>query len=312
MTPPLRSLALAALLAAPLAVRAATPVVLLPATGANVPEPELAAATDVLRAELEATGAFTVTAGDAPGGAVPELPPAQAGAAAASHGAELAVSLRISRVGRTAMARLTAIRPDGTVGHADQLSSQDDDLDVLLRRLAKGLAGAGPAAKNADVDSVTAREAEEPRRRPAVKGFGVRLGGAWFVDRPGSGRASTLTTTGVFWQYDGRGVLADVALEGGGGDGDAYFAPALGVYLPIGRTNVAPYVGGGAALLLVGLNGQGGSGMDFRAAAGLLVNRLSRLQFRVEGGYRVAAYTVRAEGERGRAQGPYVWGAIVF
>jgi len=298
-------------LAAP-AARAATPVVLLPATGANVSEAELAAATDVLRADLEETGAFAVTLGDTPGGNVPEPAPSQVAAAASARGAALAIAVRISHLGGAAAVRLAAYRPDGALAHADGLTSTTDDLDVVLRRLARGLAEAGRAAGNADVDTVTAREADQPRRRVATRGFGVRLGGAALVDRPGTSTQSSLTTVGVFWQYDGRSVLADVSLEGAGGSGDGLFAVGLGASLPLTSGNVTPYLGLGTSWLAIHVHDATGAGLAYRAAAGLVLNRLSTLQFRVEGGYQVAGFTVRAHAERRRPQGPFLWGAIVF
>jgi hypothetical protein len=309
---PALPLALLLSLAAPSA-RAASPVVLLPATGANVPEPELAAVTDVLRADLEETGAFTVALGETPGGAAPEPTPAQAGAEAARARAGLAVTVRVSRLGSAAVVRLAAYRPDGGLAHADQLpAASADDLEPALKRLARGLAEARPAAGNADLDTVTEREASPQRRQVATRGFGVRLGGTWLVDRPGTGEPGALTTVGLVWLYDGRAFLADVSLEGGAGRGDALFAVGLGVYLPLTRGNVAPYVGAGAAWEALSAHGGGNAGLAVRGAAGVLANRLSTLQLRVEAGWQVAAFTVSAHGEQARPQGPFLSGAIVF
>jgi hypothetical protein len=140
----------------------------------------------------------------------------------------------------------------------------------------------------------------------------VRLGGAWLLDRPGTGDPGVLTTLGMFWLYDGSAVLADVSLEGGAGSGDGLLAVGLGAYLPLSRGNVAPYLGAGAAFQAIHAHGGNGAGLAYRAAAGVLFNRLSALQLRVEGGYQVDGFTVRAHAERRRLQGPFLWGAVVF
>src|SRR5512133_4281685 len=87
------------LAAAPAAVRAADVVALLPATGANVHEGHLAAATDVLRSQLERTGRYMVAPVRSPAAAGEEPTAAQAGEAARTAGAALAVTLRVSRLG---------------------------------------------------------------------------------------------------------------------------------------------------------------------------------------------------------------------
>src|SRR5512145_225303 len=87
-------------------------VALLPATGSNVDEAHLAASTDVLRAYLERTGRFHVTPVPSPMAAGMEPGALEAGGAARAVSAEIAVTLRISRLGASALVRLGAYRPD--------------------------------------------------------------------------------------------------------------------------------------------------------------------------------------------------------
>jgi hypothetical protein len=203
------------------AARAADPVVLLPATGANVAEGELAAATDLLRGDLEQTGRFTVRLGQHPGGNVNEADPAEAAGEARSARASLAVTLRVSRLGASTVARLAAYRPDGTPWHSDQLGAANpDDLEPVLRRLAQGLADARPAAELAEIDTVTEREAAPHRKLASTHVFGLRLGETWFTDRPGDHETGQLTGGGVFWLHDARSFLADVGIDYSGGGGD--------------------------------------------------------------------------------------------
>ena len=308
----LPAIAILLALSAP-AVRAADPVVLLLATGANVGEGELAAATDLLRGDLEQTGRFTVHLGQRPGGNVPEPTPADAAEEARSAGASLAVTLRISRLGASTMARLAAYRPDGTLWHADQLGAANpDDLDPVLQRLAQGLAHARPAAELAELDTVTEREATPRRKLASTHVFGLRLGATWFANRPGDHETRRLSGGGVFWLYDARSFLADVTIDFATGSSEHLLATGLGLYLPFTKGNVTPYLGGGLEYELAQTQDDGEAGLAVRGTGGLLVGRLSTVQLRVEAGYRVSGFTIRVNGDRRVIQGPFLTAGIGF
>lgn len=300
-------------LAAP-AARAADRTVLLPATGANVSEAELAAATDLLRGDLEATGRFAVVAlGRTPGGSVPEPTAAEAAQEARAAGAALAVTLRVSRLGGASAARLAAFRPDGTLLHADQLgAATPEDLEPVLRRLAKGLAEARPAAETAELDTVTEREARPARRITATHVRGLRLDASWLGDRPAGRGVARLTGGGVFWLYDARAFLAEAAVDYQLGGGDHLLDAGLGVYLPLSRENVAPYLGGGLGWGVVHEWDRTGAGLLARAAGGVLVGRLATVQLRAEAGYRFALFDLKVRGERRSVQGPFLSVGIGF
>jgi len=300
-------------LAAP-AARAAERVVLLPATGANVPEDELAAATDLLRGDLEATGQFTVVAlGRTPGGRVPEPGPAEAGQEADEAQAVLAVTLRVSRLGAASTARLAAYRRDGTLFHADQLGAANpDDLEPVLQRLARGLAEARPAAETADVDTVTERESRPARRRAANHVFGFRLDASLLGERPVGDGVAHVTGGGMFWLYDVRSFLADFSVDYQFAGGNHLLDTGLGVYLPLSRENVSPYVGAGLGWAAVHLWDRTDAGLMARGAVGVLIGRLSSVQLRGEGGYRVALFQMKVHGERRPVQGPYLSVGIGF
>lgn len=296
-----------------LPARAADPVVLLPATGANVGEGELAAATDLLRGDLEQTGRFTVRLAARQGGSVPEPTPAEAAEEAHSARASLAVTLRVSRLGSSTTARLAAYRPDGTVWHTDQLgAASPDDLDPVLRRLAQGLAGSRPAAGLAEIDTVTEREAAPRRKLSSTHVFGLRLGATWFASRPGDRETTRLAGGGMFWLYDARSFLADVGIDYAGGGGDHLLAVGLGVYLPFTQGNVTPYLGGGLDYALAHTQGDGEAGLALRGAGGVLVGRLSTVQLRFEAGYRVTTFRIKVDGDRGVIQGPFLTAGIGF
>jgi hypothetical protein len=305
---PLPLLTVLALLAAP-AARGASPatVALLPATGSNVTDGQLAAAGDVLRAHLEATGRFVVVrAGGSVAGA--EASPADAGAAARATGAELAVAVHVARLGETAIVRVAAYAPSGAVVHTDQLGALGvDDLDPALDRLAAGLARRGRAADLARIDTVTAKEERPLRKMTAWMAYGMKIGSLVPVHRPDpAARAGSASGVGLVWHYDARDWLADVTLEGVTSNLDAWrpdpdraLALAIGVYKPFSRGNVAPYLGLGLAYALTRFGDVAGHGLQPRAVAGLLLGRLSNVAVRVEAGWFVDAFPV-AERVTGR------------
>jgi hypothetical protein len=259
-------------------------VALLPATGSNVHAEHLVAATDVFRAHLERTGRFQVAIVPSPAPEGVEASFAQAAEVARTAGADLAVTLRVSRLGANAHVRMGAYRPDGSVAHVDELvAATPDDLDPVLQRLAKGFAEGRPARTVAEVDTVTQKEAEAYKKMQATNVFGLRLGGAMIMNRAGADEDSgTAAGLGIFWLYDARSYLADVGLDYFGGEGGHLFSIGLGAYYPFSRGNTSPYLGGGLAYSFVETGGDGGSGLALRAGGGVLFGRLSNVQIRAD------------------------------
>lgn len=309
-----RSIAALLLCLAASAARAADRVVLLPATGANVGEAELSAATDILRGDLEATGQFQVIAvGRTPGGNVPEPAAAEVVQEARAAQADLAVTLRVSRLGAASTARLAAYRPDGSLWHADQLGAANaDDLEPVLKRLAKGLAEARPAEGTAEVDTVTERESRPARRYTATHVRGLRLDVSGLGEKPTGHGMGHLTGGGFFWLYDARSFLAEVSLDYQFGGGDHLFDTSLGVYLPLSRENVTPYLGGGLGWGVARRWERTNAGLLAKGAFGVLIGRLSNVQLRGEVGYRFALFDIQVDGERRVLQGPFLSVGIGF
>jgi hypothetical protein len=319
---PAAVLLLALASASPATARAAYRVALLPATGANVHEGHLAAATDVLRSQLERTGRFEVVPVPGPANGA-EPTPAEAAAAARAVEASLGVTLRISRLGESATLRLAAYGPDGKQAHIDELGAgSPDDMEPVLRRLALGLAEGKPARVLAEIDSVTEREADPYLKYAATQVFGVRLGTAWFLDGAGGGSdAADVSGGGIFWLYDARAYLADLSFDILAGGGRRLFALGLGFYYPLSKGNLAPYVGGGLGYHWTDTGGAGASGLALRATAGLLIGRLSTVQVRIEAGYHASLYEEPPDtdwmgtpqpGSSARAHGPMLTVGLGF
>ena len=279
-----RMRALVLVLALAPALANAERVALLPATGSNVHAEHLVAATDVFRAHLERTGRFQVAIVPSPAPAGVEASFAQAAEAARVAGADLAVTLRVSRLGSNALVRMGAYRPDGSVAHVDELSAATpEDLDPVLQRLAKGFAEGRPARTVAEVDTVTQKEADPYKKMQATNVFGLRLGGGMIFNRAGTDEDSgTVAGGGLFWLYDARSYLAEVALDFMGGEGGHVFSIGLGAYYPFTRGNTSPYLGGGLAYSFLETGGDGGAGLALRAGGGVLFGRLSSVQIRAD------------------------------
>jgi hypothetical protein len=323
----MRALVVSTLLLLPGLSAATERVALLPATGANVAPGELAAATDVLRAQLERTGKYTVVMAEAPLGDR-EPTPGEAVAAARAVGAPLAATLRVSRLGAVGLARFAVYRDGNEAApeHVDELPAKGaDDLEPALQRIAEGFAAGRPARSMAQIDTVTEREAD-PRlykQRTAARMFGLRLGSTFVLDRADPlGGTGALSGLGLAWQYDARTFLADWSLDlqwsqtldpSYRGHRDWLFGIGMGVYFPFSRGDVAPYLGGGVSYLWENLGGEGANGLAVRGAAGLLLGRLTTVQFRMEAGYQVNTFTeIDAAGRSHRGHGPTLSFAVVL
>jgi hypothetical protein len=288
---------LALLLVAPLA-RAET-IALIPATGSNVDPDHLAAATDILRAYLERTKRFTVVRVAPVAGEEPSA--AQAGEAATSVGAHLAVTLRIARLGNNALARLGAYRQDGVLVHRDELGAASvDDLDPVLARLAEGLAQARPASELAELDTITEREARPRLKRATDALFGLRLASTMALNRADPDRRTgTASGLSLLWLYDSGQFLADVDLGfvvsnlEEGRDRDHAVTLGMGIYVPFTKTDLTPYAGGGLAYSWANFGGGGANGLVARAGGGILVGRLSRVVVRLDASWFYSLFTER-------------------
>jgi hypothetical protein len=266
---------LAQVLAASSVARAETAAV-LPPSGVNVAPGTLEAAQDVLRGHLAHTGKWRNVV------AIPgeigrtEVEPQAAVALAQGAGADLAVVLHIARLGSAAQVRMTvyATATGGAIYADGMVAASPDDLDRVLQRLAKGLATGKPSGETAELDTVTQSEATAPLKRATTHVFGVSLG----VAAPSDG--SAVPGLGVYWLYDARSFLADIALGFHTGGGNSDFTLGIGAYYPLSGGDFTPYVGGGARWAASNYDDARGNGIQVYAALGGIAGRLGSLQFR--------------------------------
>jgi hypothetical protein len=277
---------LLAVIAAPaIAVAAPRPIAVLPPSGDNIAPAILGAAREILKEQLHRSGAYAVIepAGE-PSAA--EIPPAQAAQQAVAVGAEQAVALRITHYGRVARLGLTAYAAgSGQVVYWDSLtlSGGPDELDAAITRLVHGLVTGKPVRDSAELETVTEKETQQLNRRAANRAFGVHL--MTLLPLNAAGDFSAVPGGGIFWLYDARSWMADVALDLGGQSGRSFFDVAIGAYYPLLREDFTPYLGGVVRWAFMDLGGQGAGGLTFQPTVGMMLGRLSSTQLRAEVGY---------------------------
>jgi hypothetical protein len=278
-------------------------IAVLPPTGDNIAPEILGAARDILKDHLEHTGVYAVVEPRVP----PALPPApgmtavsteepsaaDAAKLGSSVGAELTIVLRVTHFGNSARLRLTAYST-GTaqVVYWDSIliAGGPDELDVAIQRLVHAMQFGKPVRESAELETVTDKETMALNRREANRSFGVRLTELLPVNSAG-GDFQALTAGGLFWLYDARSWMADIAVDIGGGAESRFFMDAaIGAYYPLLREDFTPYIGGQFRWAEMNLGGQGASGLVLQPTIGILLGRLSSVQIRAEAGYFINAF----------------------
>ena len=274
-------------------------VAVLPPTGDNIDPTLLRAARDLLKDQLERAGTYGVVEpaipppAVAPPGMVPspltdEPTAAEAARLGSSVGAELSIVLRLTHFGSSARLRLTAYST-GTaqVVYWDSIliAGGPDELDVAIQRLVHGMQTGKPVRESAELETVTDKETMRLNRREANKSFGVRLTELLPFNAAGQ-NFETLTAGGLFWLYDARSWMADIAVDiGGGAQGRFFTDAAIGAYYPFLREDFTPYLGAQLRWAEMTLGGAGASGLVLQPTLGILLGRLSSVQIRAEVGY---------------------------
>ncbi|MEK6606388.1 MAG: hypothetical protein AABZ30_01895 [Myxococcota bacterium] len=322
----------ASLAAATLASRnvAAETVAVIPFSGINVHPGYLEAAQDLLRTHLAEGGKFQVV----PVRGAPtsqEATAAEAVSLARTVGADLAVAAHLTRLAGTARVHVTVYRvSDAQAVRSDTLNAgSPDDIDAVLARLARAIVTGKPARDNADIETVTEKEADAYQKRTATHVFGLRLGAMVPINRA-EGGSGAVPGGSLFWLYDARTFLADVSLLLFAKGDDAYdnddssaaIGLGLGAYYPLSRSDLTPYVGGGVHWWHTEFGGRGAGGLAPHADVGILMGRLATVQVRGELGYFVNTFGERegdayfgsdgSSGEKHYSHGPIMSVGIGF
>jgi hypothetical protein len=252
-------------------------VALMPITGTNVHPGYLDAARDILKDHLLSTGRYNVVSVVGESGST-EASAEQAVARGRESGAALAIVVHLARLSGTGRVRLVAYRvASGEMAHA-----------------AVGLATGKQAGQTADIESVTQKDSDPYLKQTATKMFGLRLGTMVAFNRP-TAETAAIPGIGVFWMYDARSFLGEVALDVYGSDAGSGFSVGLGGYYPFSRNNFTPYIGTAVSYSIFDLGGEGANGIRIAPVFGALFGRLSTVQFRGEVGYFFNTFGERPE-----------------
>ncbi|MGC9984074.1 MAG: hypothetical protein ABSF35_10610 [Polyangia bacterium] len=269
-------------------------VALLPPTGDNVAPTILQASRDLLKDHLQRTGAYTVVEPTATP-STEEPTPAQAAKQATALGAEQAIVLRLIHFGTSARVRLTAYAAStGQVVYWDSIviSGGPEELDTVIQRLVHAMLIGKPVRDSAEIDTVTDKETNNLARRTANKSFGLHLF-TYLPFNTAGGSMTALPGGGLFWLYDARSWMADVAVDVGVADSHGSYAASIGGYYPLLREDFTPYLGGVVRWAYMNLGGQGASGIALQPTVGVLLGRLSSVQLRAEVGYFINTFGER-------------------
>jgi len=276
----------------PALAQSSMPVVLLPASGLNVSPGILDAARDLLKDHLQRTGRYTVLTG--PGASSTEEPTAAAAVeqANAAH-AQQAMVLRLTHLGTSTRVRFTVYTLSGQVAYWDSMaiSGGPGDMDVVLERLVHAMVIGRPVRDSAELETVTSDEMNTLNRRNANKTFGLHLFTLLpFNTATPTGKVAAVPGGGLFWLYDARSWMADIAVDIGGQGGNFLIDVALGAYYPFSRADFTPYLGGKVKYGYFRFGGDGSAGVSLEPTFGLLLGRTSSVQVRAELGYFVDTF----------------------
>ena len=267
------------------------PVVLLPASGLNVAPGIMEAARDLLKDHLQRTGRYTVLTG--PGASTTEEPTAaMAIEQARSANAQQAMVLRLTHLGSSTRVRFTVYALSGQVVYWDSIAitGGPGDMDVVLQRLVRAMVTGKPVRDSAELDTVTSDEMSSLNRRTANKTFGLHLFTLLPVNTPGD-KFTAVPGVGLFWMYDARSWMADIAFDLGGHSGNVIVDVALGAYYPFYRDDFTPYIGAKLKYGYFSYGGSGSAGVAVEPTVGILLGRTSSVQIRAELGYFVDTFT---------------------
>lgn len=269
---------------------ASIPIVLMPASGLNVSPGILDAARDLLKDHLQRTGRYTVLTG--PGVSSTEEPTGAMAVeqASATHAQQAAV-LRLTHLGTSTRVRFTVYALSGQVVYWDSMaiSGGPEQMDVVLERLVHALVIGKPVRESGELETVTNDEMNTLNRRNANKTFGLHLFTLLPFNTP-SGKTTAVPGLGLFWMYDARSWMADIALDLGGHEGSTVFNVGLGAYYPFFRTDFTPFVGGKIKYGYFTYGGSGSAGVSLEPTFGVLLGRTSSVQMRAEVGYFVDTF----------------------
>jgi hypothetical protein len=226
---------------------------------------------------------------------------------ARDEGFAKAITGSITRLGAKIIVRIHLVdaRREKTVFSDDGESMTEDDLDIVLKRLARGVTSGKTMEETAEVGMITEREFEKERRRESYSSKGVKVGFLWPTS--GSmGGTDRLTVLHLAYQYDtpdffmsGRSGIhwgGDIDEQGSYAFDLAFFDAKLGKYF--NRGDFTPFVNLGVGIhwvkakdkvvvrstptVVTKTRDDSGTGLALIAGGGFTAFRTYNFQFQVD------------------------------
>jgi TolB-like protein len=210
----------------------------------------------------------------------------------------------MNRIGETVILTLSMYTTmDGKRVWGDKLKAANpEDLDPIFQKLARAVGSADKAAEDGDIYSVTSFESRELRQVQVRNSIGLSIGGAFFT--PGLLYGKTWNEPfvgglGAIWAYDSRTVLFEVEAELYSlAQHSRLGEVSISAFKPVYAKKVTPFFGGGVGVGTVGTEYQGessnGKGLLLHAGGGVILNRNSNVQLRLQGRYVVGLFAMDA------------------
>ncbi len=205
-------------------------------------------ASGLLLSELRAQGIAVVDKWDV---APTESP--QDAARLAGSDVEMAVYGSLSQLGNKILAEVNVVKvATSEIVYNDRLTSQStEDLEAVMRRLAKGVATGKKMSETVTVESVTAAEAQTPRRRASFSSVGLKVGYLWPMEDSWGGMTKMTVVDFVYRYETAKWELEIVPLSGfrigtteeNGAFDWVLFDFSYHYFLTV--TDISPYLGGG-------------------------------------------------------------------
>jgi hypothetical protein len=216
---------------------------ILPLSSNGVDAVTIETASMLLRTEIGKLSSMDVVSGRKTQEAVGQTPCSEAECALAIGKALEATQVlgcRLSALGEKIIVQYFLVDvPSGREILIDQATASGaEDLDVLMKRLAKAVIEREPVSKTAEVGQILASETVEPSRRATRKNFGFSFGYLYPQSGYDHGDRAFIVDSRFDYELEDYAVGMLVGIRKG------FAAGLYGSYLT-SRTDICPYVGGG-------------------------------------------------------------------
>ncbi|HIE06072.1 MAG TPA: hypothetical protein EYP58_04655 [bacterium (Candidatus Stahlbacteria)] len=214
-------------------------------------------------------------------------------------GADLAVIGSITRLRRKILAEVKLIK----VGRAriifedDLTGDTEDDLDIVMKRLAMALSKREKAEKLVTTETVTGIEAEERRRRASYYTLGMKIGSGFPLFDTYNGEKSLLRGQLIGW-YETPHLIGEISagiLFPMGSITEGFEQETGVMELPIdlsilyvpGLGDISPYFGGGLGVHFITIPNDAATGLGLNGGGGMIFFRTYDFHFFIDCRYNV-------------------------